>query len=186
MALSETRPFGLRDVKVKTWSGGAVGSAVDLPTAKVFKFKPVGEEVTFVGDDRLVGVDVTNESVEWELEADGLSLDARKAILGGTVTDTGTTPNQTKTFVAKVTDQRPYFLVEGQAISESGGDIHGKVYKCKCIDSDGGNENASGTGQSFRGKGVAISAAEATAVGGAAVEDATYEFVQNETAAAIS
>lgn len=188
MALGATRPYGLRDVKVKPWnSDGTLGAAVDLPVATTFKFKEVKTTVEFEGDDRMAGLGSHMTHIEWELEAQGISLDALKVILGGTVTDTGVTPNQVKRYTKTVGTANPYFLVEGQAISESGGDFHGRAYKCKCKDSDIGNiEGKAGAKSSYKGIGVAVSAAEATAIGGSAAVDEPYDFKQNETVTAIS
>lgn len=188
MALGATRPYGLRDVKVKPWnSDGTLGAAVDLPAATTFKFKEVATAVEFEGDDRLIGIGAHMTHVEWELEAQGISLDALKVILGGIVTDVGVTPNQTKRYAKAIGTANPYFLVEGQAISESGGDFHGRVYKCKTKDTESGAaEGKAGTKASFKGIGVAVSAAEATAIGGSTAVDEAYDFKQNETVTTIS
>jgi len=187
MALSEdTRPYGLKDCKVKLWTAGALGAAVDLPVANTFKFKEAESSAEFEGDDRLVGIGAHLTHVEWELEADGISMAALAVIAGGTVTDSGTTPTQKKRYVNPVGNERPYFLIEGQAISESGGDLHARVYKCKCKDVDPGGAEKSGRKTSYKGVGVAVTSAEATAVGGSAAVDECYDFVKNEGIVAIS
>lgn len=189
MALTDVRPFGIRDLKVTPWSSaGTLGTAVDLPGVSLFKFKPTLVNGETKGDDTILAIHAYEECVEWELESGGLSLDARKAILGGTVTDAGTTPNQTKTYVPTAAGvQRPYFKIEGQALSEAGGDIHSVVYKCLCEDVEGGGgEGGNSQKQTFKGRAVAINAAEATALSAPAAVGLCYHFKQNETATAIS
>lgn len=176
-----TLPFGLRDVKLKPIdpTTGVLGTAVDLPASRTFSFKDTEDFETLEGDDVTQGSHGSGPTVEWELEAGGLSFDAWKVLAGGTVTQTGTTPNQKATFTKLVTDARPYFQVEGQAISDSGGDVHAIVYRCKCDgDLEGSFENGafmltSGSGHGF---------GDTT---GASPTNKLYEFVRNETIAAI-
>ena len=75
------------------------------------------------------------------------------------------------------TNSRKYFRAEGQAISDSGGDIHAILYRCRCNDSIEG-EFADGeffiTSASFLGLPLLD-----------ADFDLLYDFIQNETATAI-
>jgi hypothetical protein len=180
VALAETLPFGLRDVKVYTLTAAGVkGTAVDLPNARVFSFEESEDFEDLRGDDKVVTTRGMGASIDWELEAGGISLEALAVINGGTVTNTGTTPNQVKKYTKKVTDQRPEFFVEGQAISESGGDFHAVIYRAKSTDgikgelSDGSFFLTSGSGT-----GLPSRAAGST--------DVLYDLVQNETAVAIT
>lgn len=175
-------PYGLRDVKVTPYTTAAadtLGTGVDLPYGRTFSFTETEEYEDLRGDDKLVATHGKGGEVEWELEAGGISLEAYKAMNGGTVGTTGVTPNQIKTYSKLVTDQRPYFKVEGQAISDSGGDFHGIVYKCKVT---GNLEGSLGDGVFWltkaSGKGL-----PATLTGKV---DYLYDFVQNETTTAIA
>ena len=118
-------------------------------------------------------------SVQWELEGGGYSLEAVRAMYGGTVTETGTTPNRIKKLRKLKTDLRPYFKVEGQIISDSGGDVHAVIWRCKATD-DLSGEFADGqfflTGASGQGLGCLIAGADLNVV---------WDLVQNETATAI-
>lgn len=176
MALNnDGKPFGLRDVRITPVNAnGSLGTGVDLPSSQVFKFGDSASMKKLRGDDKDVAIAESENSVEWELEAGGISLAAYKAMAGGTVTDEGVTPNQTKTYLKKTTDKRPYFQVEGQAISESGGDFHAVVFKCKCEKLDG--ELADGEFYITKATGFAIGNSS----------DEAYKFVQNETVTAIS
>lgn len=175
-------PYGLRDVKVQklTDDGTAlVGAQIDLPYSRTFNFKETEEFEELRGDDQLVATHGAGPIVEWELESGGLSFEAVSAMYGGTVTTSGVSPNLKKRWRKLVTDTRPYFRVEGQSISDSGGDVHGIVYRCKATDdfegemSDGSFFLTSGKGQ---GMGNLIAGPDF---------GASYDFVQNETVTAI-
>src|SRR5215216_6370150 len=125
MALAESLPFGIRDIKVTPVSAtGTVGTSVDLPNARTLSFEETEDFEDLEGDDKKVATKGSGSVVEWELEAGGISLEALAVIAGGTVTSSGTTPNQKKEYKKLATDSRPDFKIEGQIISESGGDMH--------------------------------------------------------------
>lgn len=175
-------PFGLRDVKLKSVnaSTGALGTAIDLPVARTFSFSDSEDFETLQGDDVTVASHGNGPTVGWELESGGLPFEAFQVMAGGTVTTTGTTPNQKKVFSKLTTDTRPYFQAEGQAISDSGGDVHGVVYRCKA---DGDLEGEMGNGAFW------LTSASGTGFGdtvGASPTNKLYDFVQNETAVAIT
>lgn len=175
--LPNTLPFGLRDVRIYPInpSTGARGTGVDLPVSKTFSFKETASSAELKGDDIIQALHTFDPMVDWELEAGGISLEAYAVLVGGTITATGTTPAQVKTFAKLRTDQRPYFDVEGQAISDSGGDMHCIVYHCKVTgDLDGKMENGTFWMSKCTGK----------AMGDPSTNN-LYEFVQNETAVAI-
>lgn len=169
-------PFGLRDVKLKpVATDGTVGSATDLPASQTFSFSEAEDFEELRGDDGVVAIRGKGPKIEWDLEAGGISLAAYTIIAGGTVTLTGTTPNQVRQFRKLGTDVRPYFKAEGQAISDSGGDFHGIVYKCRCSDNiEGSMEDGSFWVTSCSGEGIPD------------INGILYDFVQNETATAIT
>lgn len=182
MSLPTALPYGLRDVKLTPYTdAGAttLGTALDLPNSRTFSFSEAEEFTELRGDDKVVTTRGKGAQVEWDLEAGGLSLDILKALAGGTITETGTTPAQKRTFTKKVTDARPFFQIEGQAISDSGGDMHCVLPRCRVT---GNIEGEFSDGNFFltSGSGVALP----SLVTGE--EDTLYEFVQNETAVAIS
>lgn len=178
--MSGQLPFGLRDVKVATLTAaGAKGTLVDLPNARTFSFEEAEDFEELRGDDKVVATRGLGASVDWELEAGGISLEALVVLNGGTLVTTGVTPNIKKTYTKKSTDQRPEFFVEGQALSESGGDFHVVLYRCKATDGISG-ELADGSFFLTSGSGTALPSKNATTA------DAIYDFVQNETTAAIA
>lgn len=174
-------PYGLRDVKLTPYTTDAattLGTSVDLPNARTFSFSESEEFTELRGDDRVVTTRGQGTSVEWDIESGGLSFEILKILAGGTITETGTTPNQKKVFTKKITDSRPFFKVEGQMISDSGGDVHCVLDRCR---STGGVEGEFTDGEFFltSGSGVALPSLLATRT------DVIYEFTQNETATAI-
>jgi hypothetical protein len=130
------------------------------------------------GDDKVVATRGKGASVNWSLEAGGISLEAYQTLNGGTVTETGVTPAAIKTYTKKANDAKPEFKAEGQAISESGGDFHVVLYRCKCSDKLSGSM-ADGTFWLTAAGGTALPSRLVGSI------DALYDFVQNETATPI-
>lgn len=174
-------PFGIRDVKIIPFTDEnleTLGEPIDLPNMQTFSFTEAEDFTELRGDDKLVTMRGNGSHVEWELEAGGLSLEAVRAMYGGAITETGVAPDTVVQLRKKSLDARPYFRVEGQAISDSGGDLHTVVYRCRATDNLEG-EFADGefftTGAS--GTGFPSQAA--------ATDDVLYDFIQNPVATAI-
>lgn len=174
-------PYGLRDVKLTPYTdpSGTVLSttSLDMPNARTFSFSESEEFEQLRGDDRVVTTRGQGAMVEWELESGGLSLEIWKAMTGGQIIESGVTPNRVKIFRKRGRDSRPWFRIEGQAISDSGGDMHGIVYRCRVTEEMEGEFN---DGEFFltSGSGEGYPLLDDT-------EDILYDFVQNETAKAI-
>jgi hypothetical protein len=181
MTLGNALPFGLRDVKVRSLGadGATPGTAVDFPIARVFKFSETEDSTVLRGDDADQASHGSGPTLDWELENGGLSMEAYAIIAGGTVTSSGTTPNQVKTYKKLNTDSRPYFKVEGQSINDNGGDTHGIVFRAKA--------NAAIEG-SFQDKEFWVTNAKGRGFGSleSGKVGEVYDFVQNETATAIT
>lgn len=182
MALAATPlPYGLRDVKITPYTNeGAttLATPIDLPNSRTFSFSEAEEFTELRGDDKVVTTRGQGASVEWDLESGGLSFEILKAITGGTIVESGITPAIKKVFTKKSSNARPFFKIEGQAISDSGGDVHCVLDRCRAT---GNIEGEFGDGEFFltSGSGVALP----SLITGR--EDTLYEFVQNETATAI-
>lgn len=175
-------PYGLRDVKLTPYTTAAattLGTSVDLPNGRTLSFAETEAFEELRGDDRLVATHGAGPQVEWELEAGGVSLEAVAVMYGGTVSTTGSTPNQVKKLRKKVTDVRPYFKIEGQVISDSGGDLHAVIYRAKATDNLTG-EFADGQFFLTGASGVGMPSLEVANL------DYVWDFVQNETATAIA
>lgn len=176
-------PYGLRDIKLTPYTDAEgktlAESSIDLPNARTFSFAEAEEFTELRGDDKVVASRGQGASVDWDLESGGLPFEAFKAMAGGTITTTGTTPAQKKVLAKKTTDARPYFKIEGKAISDSGGDVHCVLDRCKATGELSGEFT---DGEFF------LTAASGIAMGSLITgrEDLLYEFVQNETATDIA
>lgn len=148
-------PYGLRDIKLTPVNAdGSLGTSLDLPVARTFTFNETESYSDLMGDDQTVATHGAGPTVDWELEAGGISLAALNIIAGGTLVSSGTTPNGKLTLSKLTTDSRPYFQVEGQAISDSGGDMHAVVYRCKATgDIEGSFQNGQFMLTKAKGKG---------------------------------
>lgn len=173
-------PYGLRDVKLTPYVNGVLDDdSVDLPASRTLSFTEAEEYEELRGDDGVVTARGSGASVEWELEEGGISLECYKVLSGATLSTTGTTPSQVKRIRKKSTDARPFFKIEGQAISDSGGDFHVVLYRCRCTGdltgelSDGAFWLTGASGTAFP---VTVDADE----------NVLYDFIQNETETAIT
>jgi hypothetical protein len=169
-------PYGVRDVKIFPLTGDVPAVlGIDFPNARTFSFSEAEDFEELRGDDGVVAVHGSGPSVDWELEGGGFSFEATKAMYGGAIVESGTTPAIKKTINKRETDIRPYFQLEGQAISDSGGDFHVTLFKCRCTGELSG-EMADG--------GFWLTGASGRAIGRGADRD-IYQITQNETAVAI-
>jgi hypothetical protein len=181
-------PYGLRDVKITPYTDLTrtvlAGSSIDLPNAQTFTFTESEDFEDLRGDDALQTSHGKGPVLNWDLESGGLSFEAYAAIAGGTVGTTGVTPNQIKTFskdTIGVTAVRPFFKVEGQAFSDSGGDLHGVVYAARATGDikaemkDGAFMIPATSGKGFGSK----------LLSGPPI-NRLYDWVQNEAAAGVS
>jgi len=182
MAWDNALPFGVRDTKVTSYTTQAAttlsGSSTDSPNARSMSFSEAEDYEELRGDDKLISIVGLGASVEWEMEAGGISVPAFKVMNGGSSTTTGVTPNQITTYTKKVTDVRPYFKCEGQSISDSGGDFHVILYKARASGSMEG-ELADGSFWLTAASGQALPSTLTGEI------DTLYKFVLNETAVAI-
>lgn len=175
-------PYGMRDLKITPYSdaAGSVLSSevIDLPNMQTFSFSEQEEFQELRGDDRVVAIRGSGATVDWELEAGGYKIRVWEVMTGGVVTQTGIAPNRVWRLDKRSSDSRGYFLIEGQIISDSGGDLHAVVYRCRCNDAIEGEfsdgeffiTNASGQGLPILDD----------------VNDLLYSIIMNETATPIS
>lgn len=135
MLNSPQLPYGLREVQLYPMaSDGSLGSPVKLPASQTFSFSEGEEFQELRGDDQVVAIHGQGPLIDWDLEAGGISLEAWQVLTGGTLTNAGSTPTQTKEFRKKTTDARPYFKVVGRSVNDVDGDTLVEVMKCKVTD----------------------------------------------------
>lgn len=138
MVASTALPYGIRDCKLTRYtdaSGTVLDSvSVDLPNMQTFSFSETEEFNELRGDDRTIAIRGQGSLVEWQLEAGGIDFYAWEILTGGTVTESGLTPNRVWDITKRSTASRPYFRIEGKSISDSGGDMHATIYRCRTND----------------------------------------------------
>lgn len=165
------KPFGLNDVKLTSIDGG---TQVDLPASRQLSWSERLRTGEMTGDDSLLAVVAISEAVEWSLESGGISLEAYALMTGRTASSAGTSPSQTVTLTGDAAEYYPYFKIYGKSVGDdSTDDIHVKLFKAKLQSIEGRFQE----GEFF-----------VTSCSGIAVDDGAngiYEFVQNETAAAL-
>lgn len=178
----EALPFGLRDVKIAPLIANDLpGTLVDLPNAQTFEFTDTEEFTELRGDDKLVAKRGAGSTVEWSLESGGISIEAYCIMSGATLVVGGVSPAAYKRARKFASSNRPYFWVEGQSMSDSGGDFHCVLPR---VIADDSLEGTMGDGEFW------VSAASGTGLASLSTDpkltDLVYEFTQNETAAAIA
>lgn len=173
-------PYGMRQVGIKALPPPYTtpGALNLLPYGRTLSWTDTEDFTDLRGDDQLIASHGAGPQCNWELESGGLPLEPAKLILGGATVDTGVTPNMKKTYTKLVDDQRPYFKAEGQSISDSGGDVHAVLYRAKAT-GDTTGEFADGAFFVLGTSGKCFGSLEAANL------KRLYDFVNNETAAAI-
>lgn len=167
-------PYGLRDVKVASLSpAGVLGTLVDLPNAQTLEFTETTSSQELRGDDQIVAQRTAVDAVEWTLASGGINFEAMKVIAGGTITQTGTTPNIQKRWRRMGGEGYPDFYAEGQAMSESGGDHHTVIHRAKATTISGTHQDQEFWVSNAEGNGIAT--IEAENIG------AVWDMVQNES-----
>lgn len=143
-------PYGMRDAKIYPYSdaNGTILSDLgyDLPHMQTFSFAEAEEFTDLRGDDQLVATHGNGAQVNWSLEAGGVDLTIWSILTGGQIIETGAAPNRKITLRKCSDDLRPYFRVNGDIISDSGGNVEAVVYRAKANGDIGGQF---GDGQFF-------------------------------------
>lgn len=138
MSMPIALPFGIRDIKVIPYTDMTAteleDTMVDFPYARTLSFTESEDFEDLRGDDQLVTSHGSGAWVEFEIEGGGISLEALAVLNGGEVTASGIAPARTKRYRKRVTDQKPWFCIIGQSISDSGGDLHTIIYRAKITD----------------------------------------------------
>lgn len=139
MTAPTSLPYGMRDLKITPYAdtgGSELGTEViDLPNMQTLSFSEEEEFQELRGDDRVVAIRGSGATVSWELEAGGYEMRVWEVMTGGVVTQSGIAPNRKWRLDKRSSDARSYFKIEGQIISDSGGDMHAIIYRCRCNES---------------------------------------------------
>ena len=180
--VADALPYGIRDAKLTPYNDaqGTVldNESIDLPNMQTLSFSETEEFSELRGDDRLVTTRGQGAQVDWSLEAGGISIKAWAILTGGSVIETGLTPNRKIILRKKATDSRPFFRIDGRIVSDSGGDIHVRIYRCRANDTIEGDFT---DGEFFvtSASGVGLPLLDDT-------NDLLYDIIRNETNQALT
>jgi hypothetical protein len=133
---SHLKAYTITDLKVAPVTGDTPGTLVDVPGIQAMTVKISTESVTLRGDNTQISVVDKGNTASFEFTEGGLNFAAMDIMFGTVTSDSGTTPNVTRTMNILGATARPYFFVVGKAINDSGGtqDLHIAVWKCKVTD----------------------------------------------------
>jgi len=181
-SLPNPYPYGLRQLMLTPYvdAQGTIlaNTSYPMPVAMTMGFSETEQFDELRGDDVLVAVHGRGPQVDWSLEAGGLPIKCWSIISGGMVLEEGVTPNRKVRMRKSGDDQRPYFRADGRSVSDSGGNVIGRIYRCK----------ANGRIQGDR-RGGSFMTSSIDGVGLPLVGDAgrwLYEWIQNETDSPLS
>lgn len=134
-AVPDALPYGLRQLMLTPYTDaqGTVlgGTSYPLPVAMTLGFSETEQYDELRGDDVLVAVHGRGPQVDWSLEAGGISITAWSLISGGRVVEEGVAPTRRTRLLKSGDDIRPYFRIDGRAISDSGGNMNARIYRAK-------------------------------------------------------
>ena len=175
-------PYGIRDIKLTPYVdalGTVLGStSVDLPYAQTMSFSEAENFEELRGDDKLITTHGQGAQVDLSLEAGGISLAAWKILTGGSLIESGLAPNRKVMLRKRSSDVRPFWKAEGQSISDSGGDLHVVIYRCR-LNGDLNGDFADGQFFVTNASGLGLPLVDDT-------NDLLYDIIQNEQRSAIS
>lgn len=132
----DTKPYGLHRVWITPYldTDGTILGPVSyrLPIAQTLAFTESEDFDTLDGDDKsAVAIQGKGATVDGSLEAGGLDLMTYSIISGAQLIESGVEPNVKRVVRKKGSDARPYFRVEGQVLSNGGGDNVARIFRCK-------------------------------------------------------
>ena len=179
---TETVVLGINDCKIGklTADSGAAptyDTLKDVPGITSLKLTPTFVEKELKGDESIIDKYSRLEKIDWSIEHAKISLDVYAIMQGGTVTASGTAPNQKQVYDLLSTDLPSYFKLEGQiSYADTGiGDIHVLLHKCKATKVD----------LEFKTEEYAVISASGTAIGTASNKK-VLSMTFNETKTAIA
>lgn len=136
MTLQDTAlPYGANDLKLTQYDdalGMVLGTvSVDLPYLQHLNFTEAEEFQELRGDDKLITTRGRGSQVNWDIEGGGISSKAWATFTGGSVIERGLEPFREIEIRKRSTQARPYFRIDGKIISDSGGDVLVRIYRCR-------------------------------------------------------
>ena len=137
-ALPTSLPYGVRDCKLTGYldaAGQVLGpQSIDLPYMQTLNFSETEEFQEMRGDDKVITTRGRGSEVAWYLEAGGMSTQVWAQLSGGDVIERGLAPFREIEIQKRSTQTRPWFRIDGRIVSDSGGDVLVRIYRCRAND----------------------------------------------------
>lgn len=135
---NQTVVLGIDDAKIfqlsaDTGSALTYATVLSLPGLQKLEIASQVTEKALKSDEKVLDYYVNTDFISWAFYSTKISLEALAVLEGGTLTLSGTTPNQTYTYSTTKNSMPNYFKLEAKANYTAGanGDFHLKMYKCK-------------------------------------------------------
>jgi len=112
-------PYSIMDAKVYPYAAGVPGSAKDMPGVRRVEMESEVEETEHRGDNQILAVAASFNSVDLTIELGQMNLDALAALSGGLVENTGTTPDQIRTLTRKSTANLADYQIKARTTSRT-------------------------------------------------------------------
>jgi hypothetical protein len=134
-----TKIFAMKDAKVYKMLTDPAGApttyatGLDVPGMKSVAITRTYSSKTLRGDNQLLDTESILETIELQIAYAKFSFDVENTIFGGTITESGTTPNMKTVIKLLPTDPINFWKLEAQCVSADpvAGDFHLIAYKCK-------------------------------------------------------
>lgn len=135
LGLDNTKIF---ELTADSSSALTYATAIEVPGIQKIEIAHNATEKALSSDEKVLDYYVKTDYFNWAFNSAKISLDALAILEGGTVTATGTTPNQVYTYSINESSVPKYFKLEAKANYTAGenGDFHLKLYKCKANNID--------------------------------------------------
>jgi hypothetical protein len=133
-------PRGLDDLKVYILTADVPGSSVDVPGAQSLEWSVESDSDELRGDNTAIALVRNPKTVSGTIRVARINLAAFAAMVGGTATTSGTSPNQIISLDESSAAPARYFQIVGQA---SSADTNGSAYRTtiyKALVTGGPNE----------------------------------------------
>lgn len=132
----DTKPYGLHRGWITPYLDvdGTILSDTSyrLPIMRTLAFSEAEAFDTLDGDDKAaVAIQGKGATVDGSIEAGGLDMMCWSIFTGGQLIEVGLEPNLKRVVRKRGSDERPYWRVEGQVISNGGGDNVARIFRCK-------------------------------------------------------
>lgn len=134
---SNQRVLGIIDCKISklltdSSTGCTYDAPIDVPGIKEITVSAEIEEKECTGDEVVMATYRKKKKYSVSFANAVLDLDVVALINGGTVTTSGTSPNEVKNIESASTDTANYFLLEFKsAVTDGAGDVHYQVLKVR-------------------------------------------------------